>query len=383
MTAATGDSHRHNNFDFLRVLLAAVVIFSHSYDLLGRENPFRRATGGQTELASVAVDLFFVLSGFLITQSFLQSRGVLDYLKKRVLRIFPAFVAGGLVCLLFFGPLPAGFSRGYWEWVELKPFTFRLFTLQTLWVQQTFKANHWPYVNSAVWTIQYEFVCYLVIAALGVLTILRRRSLVLGLFVMVLIINVVHHQMLYYLLERFPTVSLFNYAEWPVGGSPAYCPRFLTYFLAGSVVYLYRERIAFTLPRALIAATALGLALFIYPLYDAVMPLAGTYLVLWFAFNPAIPLQRFGRRGDFSYGLYVYGWPVQQTIIYLMHQKIAPLPLFLLALLGAFGCAWASWYCVERPFLRLKSHRPHAAAPVDVHVAAMVDGAPAKSVSVS
>src|SRR4029450_12086584 len=85
-------SRSTNNFDFMRMALATTVIFSHSYDMLGRTNPFKRATGGQTELASVAVDVFFVLSGYLITQSFCSSHTVLDYFWKRILRLFPAFV---------------------------------------------------------------------------------------------------------------------------------------------------------------------------------------------------------------------------------------------------------------------------------------------------
>jgi hypothetical protein len=102
----------------MRMALATTVIFSHSYDMLGRTNPFKRATGGQTELASVAVDVFFVLSGYLITQSFCSSHTVLDYFWKRILRLFPAFVVAGVLSLMVFGPLPMGFSRSYWASLE-------------------------------------------------------------------------------------------------------------------------------------------------------------------------------------------------------------------------------------------------------------------------
>jgi peptidoglycan/LPS O-acetylase OafA/YrhL len=303
----------------------------------------------------VAVDLFFILSGCLIAQSFSSSHGVADYFRKRVLRIFPAFVVAGVLSLVLFGPLPMGFARAYWVSLEIPTFTFRLLTLQTLWIPQSFKTNHWPFVNSAIWTIQYEFVCYVLIAALGIAGFLHRRVLMLGLFVIAWVGNIMHHQYLYPLLARFPRNALFTYAEWPVGGSPAYYPRFFTYFLAGSIFYVFRDRITLTLPRALLAAGALFLALFIYPLYDVAMPIAGTYLAFWFAFNPEIRLHRFGKHGDFSYGLYVYGWPVQQTVIWLSAGRVAPLTLFLSSLTVALGLAVGSWHVVEQPFLRLKA----------------------------
>jgi peptidoglycan/LPS O-acetylase OafA/YrhL len=78
-------------------------------------------------------------------------------------------------------------------------------------------------------------------------------------------------------------------------------------------------------------------------------------LVLWFAFNRRIPLQRWGRFGDFSYGLCVFGWPVQQTIIHFAGNQITPGMLFMTAFPAALCLAMASWYLVERPFLRLKS----------------------------
>src|SRR5688572_2620108 len=89
-------SHRRNNFDFLRFALATLVIFSHSFDMLAGSNagnPLMAASDGQLDFGTLAVELFFILSGYLIAQSFVTSRGVGDYLKKRALRIYPAFVA--------------------------------------------------------------------------------------------------------------------------------------------------------------------------------------------------------------------------------------------------------------------------------------------------
>jgi peptidoglycan/LPS O-acetylase OafA/YrhL len=291
----------------------------------------------------------------LIAGSFVKSRGVADYFTKRVSRIFPAFAVAGVVSLVVFAPLPMGFDRSYWSYVELPNFTIRLLTLRTLWVPPTYATNHWPYVNSAVWTIQYEFVCYVLVAIVGVAGLLRRRVLILALFAGALVGNALHHHFLPQLLERFPTNPLFTYAEWPFGGTPGYYPRFVTYFLAGTTFYLFRDRIPLTVSGALLAWGALFLALFIYQGYDLVMPVAGTYLAFWFAFNRAVPVQGFGRHGDFSYGLYLYGWPVQQGVIWLTAGRISPLVLFALSLPMALALAYASWHLVERHFLVARS----------------------------
>ena len=143
----SGVAGRVNNFDFLRFALATMVLLSHSWDLLkGREsNPVLLATKGQTELGSVAVDGFFILSGYLIAISFINSRSIWDYLRKRVLRIYPGYLVAAFVSLLFFAPLAMRFSSDYWQWVEPGTFLVRLPALRTFWIPATFQSNHWPY----------------------------------------------------------------------------------------------------------------------------------------------------------------------------------------------------------------------------------------------
>jgi peptidoglycan/LPS O-acetylase OafA/YrhL len=341
---------RSNNFDFLRFALAALVIFSHSFDLLhGREsNPSLIATRGQTELGSVAVDGFFVLSGFLITMSFVNSGSVWDYMRRRALRIYPGYLVAALASLLFFAPFAMGFSRDYWHWVEPGTFLVRLPFLRTLAVPDTFHQNHWPYVNAPVWTIQHEFVCYILVAALGLLGALRKRAVVLALFVPVYLFQVL----------QFPLrLWIYNWQELPLGGAPDYYPRFWTYFLIGALAFLYRERIRLDIRVALGGAACLVAAGVSGHGLDAVMPFALAYILLSLAFAERLRLQHWARRGDFSYGLYLYGWPVQQSLIMLCKPWITTWLLFAMAVPCSLAFAVCSWYAVERPFLRLKSKR--------------------------
>jgi peptidoglycan/LPS O-acetylase OafA/YrhL len=348
-------SHRSNNFDFLRFALAALVIFSHSFDmLLGREaNPFLRFTRNQLDGGWIAVDGFFILSGYLIAQSFLNSRSVGDYLRRRALRIYPGFLAVAVVSLLFFGPLGMRFSRDYWRYVEPGIFLARLPLLKTFWIPQSFQENHWSVVNGPVWTIQYEFVCYLLVALLGLAGILRRRALVLALFLPIWLFDI---------LQMPLKLWLYNWQELPVGGVPDNYPRFFTCFLAGTLAFLYRDRISFRpLIALLLLAATLALARAGHGL-DAILPVSLTYLLLFVAFSPSIPLQRWARYGDFSYGLYLYGWPVQQSLILFCHSWLTPGILFLLSFPTTLLFAIISWHVVERPMLRLKRAR-RAALP--------------------
>ena len=227
-------SHRFNNFDFLRFFFAALVIFSHSFDLIGGKgaNPISQFTRGEIDGGSVAVDGFFIISGFLIAQSFLNSRSVFDYFKRRILRIYPGFIAAAIISLVFFGWLGMHFSPAYWQNVEPGIFLQRLAVLKQLWVPQTFHDSHWPLVNGPIWTIQYEFACYILIALLGVTGILRLRAFLLVLFFSLL---------LFYVFQVPAGLLLYNWRELPIGGAPDNYPRFLSYFLVGTLAFLYQR----------------------------------------------------------------------------------------------------------------------------------------------
>src|SRR5271156_1804319 len=105
--------NRKNNLEFVRLLLAVLVILSHSFPLATgteRTEPLLMATRGQTTAGTIAVDLFFVLSGFLITNSFLSSSSLWGYLRKRIRRIYPGFIAVSLVGALIVAPLASASS---------------------------------------------------------------------------------------------------------------------------------------------------------------------------------------------------------------------------------------------------------------------------------
>ena len=173
---------RSNNLDVLRFLLACVVIHSHSFMLTGHEYASLRQKLIHLQFGGggYAVDFFFMLSGFLVANSWLHSRGLGDYLKRRTLRIYPGFIVCLAFCVFVAGPLGGADLKTYFA----NPQTWSFFAPLILGplgvLPGVFTDAPWRgVVNVPLWTIRFEFLCYLLLAAIGMAGLLRRRRLVL------------------------------------------------------------------------------------------------------------------------------------------------------------------------------------------------------------
>jgi peptidoglycan/LPS O-acetylase OafA/YrhL len=186
---------RKNNFDLLRLLLALVVIFSHSYVIFYGTNkdiePYMRINNNTSDFGSVAVNWFFIISGFLITGSFKNSSSLKDYFAKRVLRIVPGFTVAFLLSIFLFGPLgslKAGdvfeSIKNYFSHVGLKINPIRLATLQAPKAGAGFEGTPLPkLLNAPLWTIQFEFICYLFVPVMAFMKIYKIKWVSVLLFV--------------------------------------------------------------------------------------------------------------------------------------------------------------------------------------------------------
>jgi peptidoglycan/LPS O-acetylase OafA/YrhL len=328
---------RLNNFDFLRLFLAVVVIFSHSFPLgVGSDanEPFIRITHGQTTSGTIAVNFFFIMSGYLIAASFVHSAGVLDYLRRRVRRIYPGFIASMLFCALVIVPLAGGVLTGHNRLINLIVDSLLLHPFSQT---GAFSTNPYPNkVNGSVWTISFEFGCYLGLLILGVTGALSRRRVVLGIFLGSVILNIWR----LHVVAMTPSLG----ANWA---------KFIPMYLAGVMAYLYRDRIRYTRNGSIVCCFALLAASAVPFAWVALFPFAGAYLLFWIAFSPSIRLSDAAKYGDFSYGTYLYAFPLQQMIVRVWAGPMNPMLLFLLATPLALLFAIASWHFIERPFLRM------------------------------
>jgi peptidoglycan/LPS O-acetylase OafA/YrhL len=325
----------HNNFGVLRVAFATMVILSHAPELVDGDRSRELLTRlfGTLSFGELGVDGFFLISGYLITKSFETSPGVFNYLKKRAARIYPAFVVATLVSIFIFAPL-SGTSL-----IQLRVWDWALAATNVVLLQQpllpAFPGVHYPILNGAMWTIAYEFRCYLLVAALGLLRVLRHREFVLaGAAVFVLM-----------LAAKVPTpipVSDVFY------GNPPEAIRLTAAFLTGSIFYLYWNVISYRAIYVGFAALVLFFCMFVSRLAEPILLIFGGYLIFWLALVvPPTIFSRLTTKYDISYGLYLYAWPIQSTFVF-FRPGLSPWKMFIASLLLSMICGLLSWLLIEK-----------------------------------
>jgi peptidoglycan/LPS O-acetylase OafA/YrhL len=340
--------NRHsNNFDLLRFTAAVFVLLGHSYHLLNLplEEPLTKISG-HLFFGELGVDIFFVISGYLVLSSWDRNSNLGKFLKNRVLRIFPALIVVVFLTAFVLGPLVTTlsmkeyfFNPATWRYLESMTIYHIYFTLPGVFEQNIFK----DVVNGSLWTLPIEFSLYMILLILGIIGAYKKRVAIVFSSV-VLFILYIYHQ---------PTLSEITI---PFVGDGVRITRLALFFIAGMIYFLYRERIVFDW-RLLLIFFIVWVASFNSGYLQIFSFICIPYFVMFFAFIPHNVLNSFGKFGDFSYGIYIIAFPVQQTIIWLFHNSIQPLPLFALSLGTTLPLAVLSWYVIEKPFLKLKTRK--------------------------
>jgi peptidoglycan/LPS O-acetylase OafA/YrhL len=343
---------KNNNFGGLRLLFACLVILSHSPSILTGNAALEPHFGPMT-LGQIAVDRFFVISGYLITKSFVGSAGVLDYFSKRALRIYPGFVVNGLLCLFVLSPL-VGAGAAVFQFPKILNALLRL-SILTIHQPGVFPNMPMPALNGPAWTIPYEFRCYILVAALGVVGTYRRMrsGLVIAAFASMIISA----------LNVLPEASGPLYVAF---GSPIQTVRLTGAFMCGMGFFLYRDHIPYAGAIAAPSAAVLLASAFVPVTTELAAVSLGGYLVFWFAlhFRP-LRVSIWANETDLSYGIYLYGWPVQMAIVY-VDRSITSWTLSFLALGVSAVLAYFSWTFIEKPALGLVHRRREHPLPVAV-----------------
>jgi peptidoglycan/LPS O-acetylase OafA/YrhL len=339
-TPSFGDAYdrRRNNFDVLRFGLAASVIWSHCYALAGRSMDPVFAFTRQIDAGSLAVQAFFVLSGFLITQSWLGDPDLRDYTVKRALRLVPALLAALVFGALVVGPLMTtgpvlSYLTAPSTWAHFDGVALHRHLASPL----LFGDNPVPHqLNASLWSLRYEMLCYALVALIGVWRGARATVVIPLVLATALVAQVV--------LGRLGA---------PAAGVATTLAALIGCFFAGAALYVLRDRVPFSPMLATGAAAALVAAGLVGGL-RVVFPLAGTYLLLFAGCWRGLPLQGFGRYGDFSYGLYVFAYPIQQAIVQHAGTGISIPVFFVLAFVATLVLAILSWHFIEAPSLARK-----------------------------
>ena len=346
--AATG---RDNNFNLIRFLAAIAVLISHAYPIaLGRHTPQPLASWLEKPLGHLAVLTFFAISGLLITQSWSNTPKVRRWVTARALRIFPGLLVCLLLTLLCFGPLTTELSlAAYWDdpqtWSYL-PRNLSLYLLQFQ-LPGVFADNPLPQtINGSIWTLKYELTLYVAVAVLGLLGGIARPRIglwfVAGAIVLTAAVLWVHSS-----VGMEPQLVWFAQMALP--------------FTMGSALFLLRQRIILSIwiLAVMIALTALARNT---PGYHVALSAVIVYGTMYLAYVPGGVLRGFNQLGDYSYGVYIYAFPIQQLGAHLLPGQ-SPVQNIMFALPLTLGCAVVSWHCVEKPALALKRRARQRAAP--------------------
>lgn len=353
--------HR-NSLGLLRLILAATVIFDHAFPLGGfGTDPLWNLTHHQASLGSIAVAGFFVISGYLIAKSGM-SADVVQFFWRRILRIFPAYwgvliftavIVAPIIWLLmgrslgtyftFAGDGPVHYFAANWT---LNIGTYGIYDIYADTTPYGISIGHSSVFNGSVWTLIYEWTCYLVIGvgvAFGVLT--RARLVVPILTVFVFILQIV------FLVDSTAVATFIPFF------ADQYRLNLLMTFLFGSCLAVYSKSIPFDDRLGVLAGVVMLLTLR-YGGFTVVGLAAGAYFVMYLGARLGGPLRRVGAKNDYSYGVYVYGFLVQQTLAFFGVYRLGYLPFTLIALVVSLGFAWLSWHGIEKHAMALKDWGP-------------------------
>lgn len=336
------DLARQNNLDGLRLLFAAMVALYHATVLSAAPS---LAPLQQWTFPNFAVDGFFVISGYLIFQSYDKSRGLADYAAKRARRILPAYstviiiigLVGALITIL---PIQAYFGPGLFKYLAAN-LVFLNFLAPTL--PGVFLQNPVPAADGALWTIKVEVAFYF---SVPLLAWLLRRLPKLVVLLSLYLLSYAYYVVLSYAFART--------------GHPIYdllakqLPGQMSFFTAGAAIYYFQPLFM----RWRWPLTVLGLLIVIVPRFgldtEPVYPAALAMVVIGIAFGPY--LGNAGKYGDLSYGLYIWHYPVLQLLVMNGLFRSHPWSTLALGMALALVMAFLSWHLVEKWFLKRSSH---------------------------
>ncbi|WP_158230966.1 acyltransferase family protein [Rhodopirellula bahusiensis] len=324
---------RDNNLNLVRFILAILVIYSHSFPLsLGGDfsDPFKRWLG--FALGDFAVNAFFTISGFLIARSFIQRKSLGRFGLARVARIYPALFVAVVFCIV-----PVGLSQTSLSTPEYfaEKLTRNFLVKDCLLIPGKMQFSlpgvfeDVPYpnvVNGSLWTLPYEVSMYVAIAAVGLLGFLKRRIVALALCLAIVVAFIGDL------------------------GDGSHAIRLGAFGAVGVVMYLFQSQIR--IERSVFGLlSCAGIAMSLLGYANLGSLILGSYCVLWLGFVPGGTLRSYNKVGDYSYGMYIFAYPIQQTVVNLF-PAVVPSQMFVVSTLATLPLAVLSWHFVERPVLQ-------------------------------
>jgi peptidoglycan/LPS O-acetylase OafA/YrhL len=342
-TLSAHTNSRDNNFNLIRFVAATLVLYTHSYALVfgtGDAEPMRSFLG--MTWGGISVDVFFVTSGFLIAGSYFSRKSLLFFVWARVLRIYPALIVAIFLCVfvvgLYFTVLP---EKEYLTSLQTVKFfiknTILIFGVE-YYLPGVFEELPWKYaVNGSLWTLPIEVKMYAILAAFVVFwSFFNSRFPVKYVFLIVsclsVLINLLNH---FYSFLPIKFLHLFSM------------------FFVGAACYVWKDRINLDSSVFFVGISLLLLSSFFKDVFFIFYVFSIPYAIFFLAYAESGFLRRFNRLGDYSYGLYIYAFPVQQSLVALM-PNISVFNMVVISFVVTLFLSVLSWHLIEKRFLMLK-----------------------------
>jgi peptidoglycan/LPS O-acetylase OafA/YrhL len=383
-SVATSFSSRANSIGFFRWLMAFSVIFSHAGPVAGfyGQEDLGSTISDEQSLGGVAVAGFFFFSGFLITRS-RRRTGVLRYFWRRCLRIMPAFWTALLLTAFVLAPIAwhheSGSMSGFWSSDFDSPYTYVWHNMFLVLDQRNIAGMgtsvplahiggyDW---NGSAWTLQYEFKAYIMVGILGIVGWAASRWLSSFVAVGILVLNAMlwtGHVNIFgwsdLLARLFGHSSLvdriddfiFAPLDHPFLADP-YNLMLLAPFAFGMLFALWGDKIPVS---GYVAVIGLAVALYTYDQggWNVGGQFGLLYCLMWGAIR-FTRLQHWEKFGDFSYGVYIFAWPLMLFACFFGLEKQGMLIYFVVLVLAIHACAFCSWHLIEKPAMSLKDWTP-------------------------
>jgi peptidoglycan/LPS O-acetylase OafA/YrhL len=338
---ATGG--RSSGFDYMRITLAVAILCFHSCitsygsaaDVVFWNTPLK-------PFARLLLPMFFALSGFLVAGSLERCRTLISFLGLRVIRIYPALIVESVLSAFVLGPFVTTYALSDY----FRDWRFAAYLLNTIGdihyqLPGVFASNPEPdIVNGQLWTVPYELSCYIVLAALTLLGVKRRRIVAPVAAVLVVVVFVVARFVKYH--GAFPQFAT---------ALPG--PLLLASFLTGVSLYLYRQRVPFE-SRLFFASALLSIALLgIIPHGEYLAPVAVAYATVYLGLLDPKKIALI-KSADYSYGIFLYSFSIQQAVSAAMPWTRHWTINILICLPLSAAVAAFSWHVVEKPAMRLR-----------------------------
>jgi len=333
-------AHPVNNFDLLRLFAALLVFWFHALVFTGRPAPllFSWVTPG-----SLGVYIFFLISGYLVSKSWDSDPHPGRFLARRSLRIFPALVVLIMLTTLILGPALTTLPLAeYLHGSSFHRYFSNIVLLPRYALPGVFEHQAVPNaVNGSLWSLPVEFTLYLVLLLLGMTR--TPRWAVAGLAI------IGFWATLRWSVERGDAIVIYGMVAQDI-------VLFGVYFLLGVCVSRFRLERWLTITSLSVSVVAM-IAAEPWPMVSRMISwLAFPCIFLTFGLSTSIAARLLSRLGDYSYGVYIYAFPVQQSIIYLWPS--IPMSVYVLSTLAlTFALAAMSWHVVERRALRWKPRK--------------------------